>query len=79
MTTQLDQQNPAASGHGLVALAGEGRVYNAMGTSTTLKADGTDTGHACEVIESPATGSRPIGISAPTRRCTSSRVSSWFR
>jgi quercetin dioxygenase-like cupin family protein len=52
MTTQLDQQDSGTSGHGLVALAGEGRVYQAMGTSTTLKADGTDTGHACEVIES---------------------------
>lgn len=41
----------ATTTDGFVSLAGEGKAYQAMGTTTTLKARAADTGGAYEAIE----------------------------
>jgi quercetin dioxygenase-like cupin family protein len=52
---------PSAAEQAFVALAGEGRVYEVLGTTTTLVAGHHDTGQRCEVIQSvfPPQGGLP--------------------
>lgn len=61
MVTQANQSNTATNGQGLVVLAGDGKAYEALGTTTVLKARAEETGGLYEVIEStfPPSGGIP--------------------